>query len=197
VENVAALRNRGLDTVLGDLAASGYDAEWDCLPASCVGAPHLRDRLFVVAYPHRDQRRMEQKSEQARSLATDPRHDRPARPLADTHQQGELQPLRSLEESRGRPRNRGPPLADAHRVRLERRLFDRNDAREWTARTGRLPHTRNWQPEPRVGRVAHGIPRRVDRLRCLGNSVVPQLAEWIGKRIIEHEQLRRTSTPER
>ena len=50
VENVSALLARGLGTVLGDLAACGYDAEWDCLPASAVGAPHRRDRLFVVAW---------------------------------------------------------------------------------------------------------------------------------------------------
>lgn len=51
VENVAALLIRGLDRVLGDLAALGYDAEWDCIPASAIGAPHERDRLFLVAYP--------------------------------------------------------------------------------------------------------------------------------------------------
>lgn len=50
VENVAILRKRGLDRVLGDLAALGYDAEWDCIPAAAVGAPHLRDRIFIVAY---------------------------------------------------------------------------------------------------------------------------------------------------
>src|SRR3954467_14137569 len=51
VENVAALLGRGLGTVLGDLAALGYDAEWHCIPASAVGAPHRRDRLWIVAYP--------------------------------------------------------------------------------------------------------------------------------------------------
>jgi DNA (cytosine-5)-methyltransferase 1 len=53
VENVAALRSRGLDVVLGDLAASGFNAEWDCLPAAAFGAPHLRDRLFIVAHAKR------------------------------------------------------------------------------------------------------------------------------------------------
>lgn len=50
VENVPALRSRGLGDVLGSLASSGYDASWDCLPASAVGAHHARDRLFVVAW---------------------------------------------------------------------------------------------------------------------------------------------------
>jgi DNA (cytosine-5)-methyltransferase 1 len=52
VENVEALRHkqRGLGRVLGDLAESGYDAEWDCLSASAFGAPHLRERLFIFAW---------------------------------------------------------------------------------------------------------------------------------------------------
>lgn len=50
VENVSALRLRGLSTVLGDLASIGYDAEWHCIPASAVGAPHPRDRVWIVAY---------------------------------------------------------------------------------------------------------------------------------------------------
>ena len=50
VENVSALLSRGLGDVLGDLAALGYDAEWDCIRASDVGAPHLRNRLWIIAY---------------------------------------------------------------------------------------------------------------------------------------------------
>jgi DNA-cytosine methyltransferase len=53
VENVAALLARGLGRVVGDLAACGYDAEWDCIPAAAVGAPHRRDRLWLVAYSSR------------------------------------------------------------------------------------------------------------------------------------------------
>ena len=51
VENVAALLARGVERVLGDLADIGYDAEWSVLPASALGAPHRRDRLFIAAYP--------------------------------------------------------------------------------------------------------------------------------------------------
>ena len=51
VENVAALLGRGLDAVLGSMASLGYDAEWHCIPASVVGAPHVRDRAWIIAYP--------------------------------------------------------------------------------------------------------------------------------------------------
>jgi DNA (cytosine-5)-methyltransferase 1 len=51
VENVPGLLVRGMGTVLGDLAEIGYDAEWDCIPAAAVGAPHLRARIWILAYP--------------------------------------------------------------------------------------------------------------------------------------------------
>ncbi|MGB7323766.1 MAG: DNA cytosine methyltransferase, partial [Rubripirellula sp.] len=50
LENVAALLTRGLGDVLGTLASLGYDAEWHCIPAAAVGAPHIRDRVFILAY---------------------------------------------------------------------------------------------------------------------------------------------------
>lgn len=59
VENVKAILTRGLDVVLGGLASLRYDAEWDCIPASYVGAPHDRDRIWIVAYPERGERRQE------------------------------------------------------------------------------------------------------------------------------------------
>jgi len=52
LENVAALLDRGLEQVLSDLAALGYDAVWHCIPASYVGAPHNRDRIWIVAASH-------------------------------------------------------------------------------------------------------------------------------------------------
>ena len=56
LENVGALLSRGLDAVLGTLASLGYDAEWHCIPASAVGAPHRRDRIWIMAYPEIVQR---------------------------------------------------------------------------------------------------------------------------------------------
>lgn len=54
LENVAALLTRGLDRVLGTLAEIGYDAEWHCIPAAAVGAPHIRDRVFVLGFANCD-----------------------------------------------------------------------------------------------------------------------------------------------
>jgi DNA (cytosine-5)-methyltransferase 1 len=58
------------------------------------------------------------------------------------------------------------------------------DAFTWSNGSGAASDSGWWDIEPNVGRVAHGIPKRVDRLRGLGNAVVPQIVEWIGRRII-------------
>lgn len=123
VENVSALRSRGLGTVLRDLAAVGYNAEWHCIPASAVGAPHKRDRLWIMAYP------------------------------AGSHGERILTKERLQAQSRG---------------------------------IG--GHTRGaWAVEPQVGRVVNGFPGRVDQIRALGNAVVPQIPEIIGKAIMQYE----------
>jgi DNA (cytosine-5)-methyltransferase 1 len=54
LENVGALLCRGMDAVLGTLASVGYDAEWHCIPASHVGLPHTRDRVWIIAYPGKE-----------------------------------------------------------------------------------------------------------------------------------------------
>ncbi len=51
IENSSVLRSRGLDRMLDGLSKIGYDAEWHCIPATAVDAPHSRDRLYVIAYP--------------------------------------------------------------------------------------------------------------------------------------------------
>lgn len=117
VENTTSLLVRGIERVAGDLAAVGYDAEWDCLPAAAFGAPHIRDRLYLLAYP------------------------------------------------------RGGRYASP----------DQTVFAGWSSSQLHA----GWTPEPGVGRVADGLPRQVDRLRALGNAVVPAVAEWIGRRVLE------------
>ena len=119
IENVNT-RRRWLLSILQDLAAIGYDGEWQTIAAADVGAPHIRRRCFVIAHPHGQ--RLEEWQGQT-----------------GTYQQPPLERSRSLKNV--------------------------------------------WAVEPNVGRVAYGIPCRVDRLRCLGNAVVPQVAELVGLRI--------------
>ncbi len=67
LENVAALLERGMDRICGDLAAIGYDAEWSIVSACAVGAPHMRQRMFVVAYPNREHGRPRLRNSHARA----------------------------------------------------------------------------------------------------------------------------------
>jgi DNA (cytosine-5)-methyltransferase 1 len=205
VENVAAILSRGLDKVLGDLAAIGYDAEWHCIPASAVGAPHRRDRFWLVANARGGRRCGSSGGEvqqpgRAEAIGA-------SEALADANGERELQPQGCISESRRRAGDSGATLADADKPRLEGWLCEglRECAGEWTARPSspsvqHAPHNAEngprarrgvpageWRVEPDVGRVAHGVPKRVDRLKALGNAVVPQIPEMIGRAILAAE----------
>lgn len=159
IENVSALRSRGLDQVLGSLAALGYDAEWHCLPACAVGAPHRRDRVWVVAYAEGTGTRTVQQSGRLCSL------EQGSKNVADANisEQSEL-PVHAFSG-------------------ISMQEFKRCRGHEWLL-------------EPDVGRVAHGVPARVDRLRGLGNAIVPQIAELLGYAILAHaESVRLTEVP--
>ncbi len=135
VENVSALLVRGMGTILGGLAEVGYDAEWQSLPAAAFGAPHYRERIFVVAYPNC------------------------------------LRPQTSVFQ----PRLLAPTATDAWGQAIGVVGSGSGGWREWGIRSGVL-------------RVAHGVPSRVDRLRGLGNAVVPQVAEYVGRLIVAHSE---------
>jgi DNA (cytosine-5)-methyltransferase 1 len=165
VENVAALLGRGLGDVLGDLAALGYDAEWHCIPAAAVGAPHRRDRVWIVAY--------------APVMFSDGRDHytrSSSRGTQQVPQPGNCSGYADMANAG--IKGLSPPehafLSGAW-WREERRAVAE---RGW------------WRAEPDVGRVAHGVASRVDRLRGLGNSLVPQIPELIGRAIMgitQHE----------
>ena len=166
VENVAALLGRGLDRVLGDLAALGYDAWWDCIPASAVGAPHQRDRLWIVAYPNskRGNWRANQHWKARGALAAGNCN------VADAFSTRlEGQPRR-LDVERNEP-GRHPSQSDGSAS--PQGLCSGGDRSEW------------WSTEPDVGRVAHGVPARAHRLRALGNAVVPAIPELLGRAYLQ------------
>ncbi len=82
VENVAALLDRGMGTVLGDLSRIGYDAEWSVVSACAVGAPHVRRRVFIVAYPDSIYGRPRVRHSAAREYGALQALDRPQGPRA-------------------------------------------------------------------------------------------------------------------
>jgi len=208
IENVGAITHRGLDTVFGCLAEIGYDAEWQDIRASDVGAPHKRERIWVVAYPKRisggggnaqrgnDERRTTAETE---STGIQPENGKPhtgnaqqgRQNVADTiiQQEGTTHPQEIRRTDGDDVGNSSSTLADpVYTSRTCRRqdtrvgMFKENTGttqkRDWK-------RTTQWAIEPDVGRLAHGVSHRVDRLKALGNSIVPQIAELLFRQIGE------------
>jgi DNA (cytosine-5)-methyltransferase 1 len=211
IENVPALLKRGLDRVLSDLADIGYDAEWQIVGADDVGAPHKRKRIWIVAYTQHSADRTnggqegEKKSvqginrEEGRSGLSG-RTGCNATDVADTKVSGKRTRLREGESTEKRGRRYGniggeDAVADTGSGRLqggENTGNNQGDGAESNDEQSQRLHRSNrssgegqvgWLPEPDVGRVAHGIPSRVDRLKGLGNAVVPHIPHLIGVRL--------------
>ena len=167
VENVSNLlsgeNGQWFGTVLADLAAIGFDAEWHCIPAAAIGAPHIRDRVFILAYP--------QVGGLERGSNGHILHSTPSA-------------YRKGQSAGSGSRGCEGDVADADDAGLaQRQILRCNAAAQFEAI--KRGSGSDWLSEPNVGRVVDGVPSRVDRLRSLGNAVVPQVAEWIGRRIME------------
>ena len=176
VENVAALlsgpseqRGGWFGSILADLAQCGYDAEWENIPAAAVGAPHRRERVWIVAYPKR--------------LATDQQ-------LRTDVQRGWADQAKQVGLGSG-----SKNVADAYDDHVRGQQPGSIDAEvrpgpiQRQARSLLAGSRGVWLPEPDVGRVANGVSQRVDRLKGLGNAVVPQIPELIGRAIMQAETM--------
>lgn len=195
VENSPMLVSRGLGVVLGDLAALGYDARWGVLGAFHAGAPHRRERIWIVATVANAQR-VKQRQEALsygcaagvdEQAATENRREGSgatsgcSRILAHADSLRELQPKGSERDERRRAGDSSAPMANTDGVHEQGQFSSGADAEGW-AESGQRPLGSRgdggewWLTEPDVGRVAHGVAARVDRLRCLGNGQVPAVA---------------------
>ena len=163
VENVSALLGRGLGTVLGDLAALRYDAEWHCIPASHVGAPHRRDRIWIVAYPNDKGLQGCERSGEASEEGPPCRHSAECCGNVADAKRGAVETF-----------GKGRILAEPSLQRAADRFANGGLSANW-----------QWRVEPELGRVANGIPNRSHRLKGLGNAVVPQIPELIGYAILD------------
>jgi len=182
VENVPGLLSLGMGAVLGDLSALGYDATWDCVPASAVGAPHRRDRVWVIAYANRWRAHAEPEYGRDGESSSDTCRHGSQSDVADTSSKRRREARQHREQPTERAARYGDPLANTDGTRLEvgqRRVEGQERARQPATISGGW-----WLVEPDVGRVASGISNRVDRLRALGNAVVPQIPEIIGRAIM-------------
>ena len=194
VENSPMLTTRGLGTVLADLAKMGFDAKWCVLGAADVGAPHQRNRIWIVAKQMGNTNNNGQiTSEIGASIAQ----------RSNTSKKGEKQTGQFARSS----------MQSAHVADTESKLCNgcKNNARvsmescsesefgnnswqnnvadtdstqfEGNERTERIKQEYTdigsaswWKTEPDVGRVADGVAARVDRLKAVGNGQVPRVA---------------------
>lgn len=171
LENVPAIRSRGADVVVGRLAELGYDARWGVLSAFDVGAPHLRERWWLLAYNtnHVQQNSIERISQRSptESGGTGNVSD------ADSFQLRNESDGFIGRQSQTISGDNGPAQslanADSEPPRWSPESWGKRD---W------------WSSEPGMGRVVTGLPHRLDRLKGLGNSVVPACAREAFERLM-------------
>jgi DNA (cytosine-5)-methyltransferase 1 len=159
LENVPGLLNSGyFGEILSSLAEAGFNARWCVLGADDVGAPHRRKRLWILAHPNSLNQRA---WEEPRQSEGNPSGECPSDSSEDV--------AHSVSDSEG----------SAHGSKawggFER--WENEDIKEWYEVGGNPTNfSGQWAIEPNVGRVAHGVASRVDRLKAIGNGQVPRVA---------------------
>lgn len=154
LENVSNIRTKGLGSVLKELDKLRYDCRWGLLSAADMGANHKRERWFLLAHANGgglpESYICKKQSGRAEVICTGEDMPYGESTKKDINEVADADDTgQRLHMPGGAPQDRGA------------RASQRSD---W------------WDVEPNVGRVANGIPKRVDRLRALGNAVVPQQA---------------------
>ena len=187
IENVAALTQRGLDVVLADLAKIGYDAEWYNISASTVGAPHRRERIFIIAYSSNT------RHERIRGEQCEKGISKENNEVSNSNSGGHVHGEPQINSTERRQYAQRESISDSS---MENPISNRNDEgnrkknsrrKESSKHSNLLKRTGGWSVEPRLDRVAHGVPNRIHRIKCLGNAVVPPVAQIFAQAIKEYE----------
>jgi len=176
-ENVSGHIKLGLDTVLQDLESEGYSVRAFSISASSIGANHQRERVWIVAHSNMENTRQ---------------HGRRIESTWDTESLGSRTSEEtewSSDSNKINGSSEGASLmgesSDTNSQGLQGRRSEQQLRKDETERPTSWDSW--WGVEPDVGRVANGIPHRVDRLKGLGNSLVPAIPYAIGRAILEEE----------
>ena len=199
-ENVAGHISLGLDEVLSDLEALNYTARPFVVPACAVDAPHRRDRVWIVSHANegcKSDGPVNAEASELRGLAGVASNGISKRSATGKAGKGRKATLRNINGDDKERQEQfglggdGSILADAAGQRQQGQ--GQSGKRGCAAQNGEgqanqpfaIRFNGKWPVEPAVGRVAHGVSNRVDRLKALGNAVVPQIPELIGRAILE------------
>jgi DNA (cytosine-5)-methyltransferase 1 len=178
IENVANLRSTGLISVLQDLWEIGYDAEWHCIPASAFGAPHRRDRIWIIAHPAcLCKVGLSIGKEETESAFGDGYKN-----ASDPDQQG-LQGCGGFEEI--------SPICTQEQIGM---YYCSRGIKQWGKEPLEVPRLKDERLNPDWVEWLMGYPiswtdggSRMQRLQSLGNAVVPLIPEFLGKVVVEHD----------
>ena len=154
-----------MGSVLGELAEIGYDSEWHCIPAASIGAAHRRDRVFIIAYPQHTGSHGNGQDE----------HKRKRKKVGGSKQSGRDGSNGHVADTDIKRLERHRELAEARQIRTQKAIgvfCGKMRASVWATDTG-------------IRRVSTRIPNRVDRIKCLGNSVCPQVAQFVGMILLD------------
>ena len=193
LENVRGHLSLGGTTVIREITNLGYCVEWRVISAASVGANHRRERVILLAYPNdgghiyaqEPQKphiggRGENEADNERGTTNNSRVQSGTGNISDTKSLygDERGPSNSSQTPRQRQEMGGETGTNGSaspNTEIYGQPIDRNyNLGAW------------WKIEPDVDRVAYGVPARVDRLRGLGNAVVPQVAEIVGRLVMAH-----------
>ena len=197
-ENVSGHIKLGLDTVLENLESEGYSARAFSISASSIGAVHQRERVWILAHSgctqHEGSFFGSQDEDETRKETTN-KFERSSETsffdVADTESivSNGREHRQHTEErnTEGQARRESSNVANTDIEGLEGR-WSQCELREGQEE-GKIGWSQWWESEPSVGRVAHGVPKRVDRLKSLGNSLVPMIPYYIGMTIKKGDEI--------